>query len=122
MNAFNTVISELLSINIKITKEDKCISLLCSLSYSWDNLVIATGRNNTTLKLTMRLHHYSEEMRQKTMEGLTPEALLVRGQSINRKKGKSFIGKSKSRGKLRLRSTSPVESMRRCWTCEKPRH
>ena len=51
LNAFNTVISQLLSIDIMITKEEKCISLLCSLSNSWDNLVVAIRKNNTTLNL-----------------------------------------------------------------------
>jgi hypothetical protein len=40
MNAFNTIISQLLSVDIKITEEEKCISLLCSFSYSCDNLVM----------------------------------------------------------------------------------
>ena len=30
-NAFNTMVSQLSSIDIKISDEDKCISLLCSL-------------------------------------------------------------------------------------------
>ena len=48
------------------------------------------------------------------MEGLTLEALSVRGRSVNKKKGKPSSGRSKSRGKLRSRSTSP--------TCGKPIH
>lgn len=51
LNAFNIVIGQLLSVDIKITKKEKCISLLCSLQDSWDNLVMAIGRNNTTLKI-----------------------------------------------------------------------
>ena len=49
LNAFNTLVSQLSSIDIKISYEDKCISLLCSLPDSWDSLVIAIGRNTTTL-------------------------------------------------------------------------
>ena len=56
------------------------------------------------------------------MEGYTLEALSVRVQSINRKNGKSSSGKFNLRGELRLRSTSQVQSMRRCWTCGKPGH
>ena len=38
LNAFNTVVSQLASVDIKISDEDKCISLLCSLPNSWDSL------------------------------------------------------------------------------------
>jgi hypothetical protein len=50
LNAFNTVVSQLLFVDIKIYDEDKCISLLCSLPDSWDSLVVAIGSNATTLK------------------------------------------------------------------------
>ena len=36
LNAFNTVVSQLSSIDIKISDEDKCISFLCYLPDSWD--------------------------------------------------------------------------------------
>jgi hypothetical protein len=37
LNAFNTLVSEIDSVNITIAEEDKCITLLCSLPDSWDN-------------------------------------------------------------------------------------
>jgi hypothetical protein len=40
-NAFNTVVSLLVYIDIKISDEDKCISLMCSLPDPWDILVVA---------------------------------------------------------------------------------
>eukprot|EP00253_Pinus_taeda_P003222 PITA_03222 len=50
LNAFNTVVSQLSSVDIKILDEDKCINLLCSLPDSWDSLVIAIGRNANALQ------------------------------------------------------------------------
>jgi len=49
LNAFNTVVSYLSSIDTKILDEDKCISLLCSLSDLWDSLVITIVSNATAL-------------------------------------------------------------------------
>lgn len=45
LNAFNTTVSQLMSTDIKISGEDKFISLLCSLPNFWDSLVIAIGSN-----------------------------------------------------------------------------
>jgi hypothetical protein len=75
--------------DIKITKEDKCIILLCSLPDSWDRLVMAIRSNSTTLMLEDVVSSLiSEEMRQKNMKGLTKDALMVRGRLVNRGKGK----------------------------------
>jgi hypothetical protein len=37
--------------DIKITEEEKCIILLCSLPDSWDILVVVIGINTTTLAI-----------------------------------------------------------------------
>ena len=49
LNASNIVVSQFLSVDIKILDEDKCINLLCSLPYSWDSLVVAIGSNTIIL-------------------------------------------------------------------------
>jgi hypothetical protein len=49
LNAFNTLVSQLSSVDINISDEDKCINLLCSLPKLWDSLVVAIGSNTTTL-------------------------------------------------------------------------
>ena len=78
MDAFNNMIGQLLSMNIKTIEEEKCISLLCSLLDSWDNLVVAIGINNTRLKIDDVVSSLLlEEMRQKNMEGLTQDAVIV---------------------------------------------
>jgi hypothetical protein len=43
LNAFNTLVSQLVSVNIMIVEDDKCITLLCFLPDSWDNLVVEIG-------------------------------------------------------------------------------
>jgi hypothetical protein len=48
LNAFNTILSKLSSVDIKIIEEDKCIPLLCSFLDSWDSLVMDIGSNTTT--------------------------------------------------------------------------
>ena len=49
LNVFNTMVSQLSSVDIKISDEDECISLLYSLPDLWDILVIAIGSNTTAL-------------------------------------------------------------------------
>jgi len=78
MNAFNTVVSQLLPIDIKISYEDKCFSLLCSLQDSWDNLVIAIGSNAIALQFDEIVSSLlMEEMRRKNMESQNRDALSV---------------------------------------------
>jgi hypothetical protein len=85
LNAFNTVVSKLVSVEIKISYEDKCISLLCSLPDLWDSLVVAIGSNTTSLKFEELVSSLlSEEMRRKNMEGHSIDALFSRGRSQER--------------------------------------
>jgi hypothetical protein len=89
INVFNTIIIQLSSMDIKIIEEEKCISLLCSLSNSWDRLVVAIGINTTNRVLKdVVASLLSEEMRRKNMEGLAKDALVVRDQLVDRDKGK----------------------------------
>eukprot|EP00253_Pinus_taeda_P034454 PITA_34454 len=79
LNAFNTVVSHLSSVDIKISDEDKCISLLCSLPDSWDSLVIAIGSNATALQFDEIVSTLlTEEMRRKNMDNQNGDALSRR--------------------------------------------
>ena len=119
INSFNNVVSQFSSIDIKISSEDKCISLLCSLSDSCDSLVVVIGRHTTILKFDeIVLALLSEEMRRRNMEGQNGDALSVRGRSQNRNKNKVSSGRSKSRG----RSKSPRKFVKVCWKCGKEGH
>jgi hypothetical protein len=82
LNAFNKVVSQLLSIDIKISSEDKCINLLCSLPDLWDDLVVAIGSNTNTLSFDDVVSSLLwEEMIWKNMERHSTHALFARGRS-----------------------------------------
>jgi hypothetical protein len=82
LNAFNIVVSQLVSIEIKISYEDKCISLLCSLPDSWDSLIVAMGSNTNALNFDEVVSSLLlEEMRWKNIEGQRMNTLFARGLS-----------------------------------------
>jgi hypothetical protein len=99
MNASNTVVSHLFSIDVNISDEDKCINLLFSLPDSLDSLVVAVSSNATTLSFDDVVSFLlSEDMRPKNMEGQSTYAILAREHSQERNISKSSSGRSKSRG------------------------
>jgi hypothetical protein len=119
LNAFNTMVSQLVSIEIKISDEDKCISLLFSLPDSWDSLVVAIGSNTTALNFDEVVSSFlSEEMRQKNMEGQSTYTLFSRGCSQERNRSKFSSGISKFKG----RSESPKIFAKVFWSCGKEGH
>ena len=77
----NTLVSQITFVHIKMAEEDKCITLLCSLPDSLDNLIVAIGSSNqTTLKFDEIVSSLlSEEMRHKTMDSHSMDALSMRG-------------------------------------------
>jgi hypothetical protein len=80
---------------------------------------VALWSNSTALALKdMVASLILEEMRRKNMEGLTKDALMVRGRPVDRDKGKFSGRKSKFKG----RSKSSVQLTRRCWKCGKARN
>ena len=86
LNAFNTVVSQLAYVDIKISDEDKCISLLCSLPDSWDSIVIAIGSNAMALHFDEIVSSLlTEEMKYKNMESQNGDALSIRGRTQNKK-------------------------------------
>jgi hypothetical protein len=100
-----------LSIDIKSSNEETCISLLCFLLDSWDRMEVAIGSNATTLKLDdVVASLLLKEMREKTMDSQPKDALFMRGHSVDRIKNRSSEGRSKSRGRYK----SLEQSLRKC--------
>ena len=81
LNVYKTLVSQITFVGIKMVKEDKCITLLCSLSDYWDNLIVAIcSSSQATLKFDEIVSSLlSEEMRQKTMDTQTMDPFSVRG-------------------------------------------
>ena len=51
LNAFNTIVNKWLSMDVKITEEEKCFNLLFSFPDSWYSLVVVIGIDNTTINI-----------------------------------------------------------------------
>jgi hypothetical protein len=105
LNAFNTLVSQLIYVNITIAEEDTCITLLCYLTDSWDNLVVAIGSTTqSTLKYEDVVSSLlSKEMRRKSMDIHSTYALFVIGRTQYRNHGKPSGGRSKSTGRSKSR-------------------
>jgi hypothetical protein len=117
LNAFNNLVIQLVSVNITIAEEDKCITFLCSLPEYWDNLVVAIG---STTQSTLKYEDVvasllSKELRQKIMDGHSTYDLFVRGSTQDRNPSNSSWGRPKSI----VRSKSPRKHLRKCWKCGK---
>ena len=46
LNVYNTLVSQITYVGIKMAEEDKFITLLCSFPNSWDNLIVAIGSSS----------------------------------------------------------------------------
>ena len=120
LNFFNSTVSQLISVDIKMEEEEKCITLLCSLPDSWDNLVVVIGSSTKSiLKFEDIVSSLlSEEMRRKSMENHNIDALSVRS-GCTKERGRYMGARSKSRG----RSKSLGDPLKKvCWKCSKLGH
>ena len=81
LNVYNTLVSQITFVGIKMAEEDKCITLLCYLLDSWENLIVAiSSASQMTLKFDEIVSSLlSKEMRQQTMDNHSMDSCFVRG-------------------------------------------
>ena len=94
LNVFNTLVSQVIYVDIKMEEEEKCITFSCSLPDSWDDMVVAVGSSTkSTLKFEDVVSSLlSEKMRRKSMENHSTDSLLVRP-GRTKERGKSTSGR-----------------------------
>ena len=78
INVYNSLVSQITYVGIKMAEEDKCITLLCFFPDSWDNLIVAIGSaSQATLKFDEIVSYMlSKEMRWKNMDIYSMDASL----------------------------------------------
>ncbi|KAJ0088330.1 hypothetical protein Patl1_32529 [Pistacia atlantica] len=48
LDEFNTLVNQLLAVDVQLTESEKVVTLLCSLPDTWDNLIVAIGGGGLT--------------------------------------------------------------------------
>jgi hypothetical protein len=91
LNAFNTLVDQLVFVDINHVEEDTCITLLCYFPDSWDNLFVEIG--STTTSALMYEDVVSslllEKMRRKSMDSYRTNALFLIGCPQDRNENKT---------------------------------
>ncbi|KAJ9557170.1 hypothetical protein OSB04_011784 [Centaurea solstitialis] len=120
INEFNTILSRLLSVDIKFEDEVQALLLLSSLPKSWSGTVTAISGSAGTSKLTfegIRDFILGEDIRRRSSGESSSALLSTEGRGRRTERGKAR-GKSKSR----KRSQSKPRKNIQCWKCKETGH
>ncbi|KAJ0085618.1 hypothetical protein Patl1_08247 [Pistacia atlantica] len=119
LDEFNTLVNQLLAVDVQVTESEKVVTLLCSLPDTWDNLIVAIGGGGLTQMSWESVCStlLAEDMRRRGSEGSSRDALTARGRNLDRNSNK-FGDRGKSRG----RSKSKDKSKIKCWRCQEFGH
>ena len=117
VNEFNTILSRLVSVNIKFDDEIQALLLLSSLPESWSGTVTAVSSSTGTTKLSfegVRDLILGEDIRRRNRGESSGSVLNVEGRGRKSERGKS---KGRGRSKSRKRGTNAT-----CWNCQQTGH
>jgi len=97
LNFFNKVISDLLTVNVKIDEEDKALILLSLISQSYDHIVtsILYGKKNRILEEVTSTLISNEIRKRQNQEEQEGSSLVVTGRK-GRREGRRGPGSSKA--------------------------
>ena len=104
LNEFNTITSQLSSVNVNFDEEIRALLTLCSLPKSWNGLVMVVsnyiyGYNTLNFDDVVNVI-LSQEPHRKTLGGSTlGSALNTQSRGRTTKRGNNFVNQGKLRGK-----------------------
>ena len=124
LNMFNSLVNELFGTGAKFDEEEQATILLCSMSDSWDNLIMSLSHVWKLDMDSVTASLLSEEMRKRSLESSSSASLssasnssaLVSEEGRGRSRSKGHFKRDKSRGK------SKTKRDLKCYYCDKSGH
>lgn len=116
LNWFNPLLTELMGIGVKIDEEEQIPMLLCSLSDSWDNLIISVVMLHKW-RWTRWWHHFYRGDYEKILGIIKSNfkfSSIGGKERSNRSRGNSVTSREKSRGRSKSKRDLG------CYYCDKP--
>ena len=116
LNAFNTLVCQLSSMEDIISSEDKVILMLCSLPESWAHFVTFISFSSVesiTFDDVVGALISMETRKKSSLENLTSEVMVAMGRTSERRQNSRGTSRSKLKGK---------KSKLKCWFCNKAGH
>ena len=113
LDVFNSIVSKLVALDVRIDDKEKASILFCSMSKFWDNLIMNLNHVEILKMESVVASLLTEEMRRKSSQGSSSgEAMVAQGRPFKKEHG--------DRGKTRSKSNSKKKM--KCWNCEKIGH
>ena len=104
LGVFNSIVSKLTTLDVRIDDEEKASILFYSMPESWDNLIMNLSHVEIFKIESVVASLLTEEMRQKSSQGSSSEeAMVARGRPFERKHDDRGKARSKFKGKKKMK-------------------